>query len=658
MPRCSTVSRRTRFVAPALAACLVLGAAVSAHAEDASAGDAERAGQAERTGQAEQRRQHAFSAAAREFGVPEPVLLAVSFLQSRWDAHAGEPSTGAGYGPMHLTDIAHAGSGAHHDSGTEDPRGDLARPRLHPRAAHDTEPAPPALRTIERAARLTGTDVRTLRTDPAQNIRGGAALLAAYQRELGARGTHPADWYEAVARYSGARQPAAARVFADEVFGTLRAGESRRTDDGQWVRLPASPDLETPEAGRSSTRDDVECPASISCEWIPAPYEKLPDGGFGNHDKANRPDDQKVNHIVIHNTEETWDNTLKLVQDPAYVSWHYTLRSQDGHIAQHVKTKDVGWHAGNWYVNAKSIGLEHEGFARQGTWFTEAMYRTSAKLVRYLADRYDIPLDRAHIIGHDNVPGTTPDTVAGMHWDTGPYWDWEHYFELLGAPLRGNAAAGGGLVTITPDFATNRPAFTGCTAGKPARPCPKRGSSAVVLRTEPRPDAPLLTDIGLHPDGSPSTMDVSDIGSRVSTGQQYALAGRRGDWTAVWYLGQKGWFHNPREAPNAEPAGGFVVTPRPGKRDVPVYGRAYPEPEAYPEGVRPEKIVPLQYRMPAGQRYSVGLRPETEYFSATTFDPSNHVMVRGKMRYLQVQFGHRIAYVNTQDVRVLPAAAP
>lgn len=34
---------------------------------------------------------------------------------------------------------------------------------------------------------------------------------------------------------------------------------------------------------------------------------------------------------------------MKLVQDPTYVSWHYTIRSSDGQIAQHVATKDVAW---------------------------------------------------------------------------------------------------------------------------------------------------------------------------------------------------------------------------------------------------------------------------------------------------------------------------
>ncbi|RZQ64053.1 N-acetylmuramoyl-L-alanine amidase [Amycolatopsis suaedae] len=608
-------------------------------------------------------RQRAFAEAAREFGVPEPVLLGVSYLQSRWDVNGATPSTAAGYGPMHLTDLRTAGSGSHHDEGAEDPRGDDARKPLRPEAPA-APPDVPNLQTLDEAARLTGTDTAALRADPAQNIRGGAALLARYQRDLGGSGSDPAAWYGAVARYSGATDTAAAAAFADEVFATIGTGADRVTDDGMRVRLAPTPVApRRDQLARLGLRDTgtgpVECPSGISCEWIPAPYQQLPDNEYGNHDKANRPRDQKIDYIIIHDTEGYWDGVLKLVQDPTYVSWHYTLRSADGHIAQHVPTKDVAWHAGNWYVNSKSIGLEHEGFAAKGTWYTEAMYRTSAKLVRHLAAKYRIPLDRQHILGHDNVPGTTPPTVKNMHWDPGPYWDWAHYFDLLGAPL-GRAEEppsrpNTGMVTISPDFATNRPTFTGCEQGVPL--CPSRGSTSVILRSEPRPDAPLLADIGLRPDGSPSTMHVSDIGSRVDTGQQYAVAEVRGDWTAVWYLGQKGWFHNPGGA-TAKPARGMVVTPKPGKASVPVYGRAYPEAAAYPPEIKPQDIVPLQYTLPAGQRYAAGLSTGSEYFSATTFDPANHRVIKGKTRYLQVQFGHRVAFVNADDVRVIPSFAP
>jgi hypothetical protein len=346
-----------------------------------------------------------------------------------------------------------------------------------------------------------------------------------------------------------------------------------------------------------------------------------------------------------------------LVQDPAYVSWHYTIRSADGHVAQHVRTKDVAWQAGNWYVNATSVGIEHEGFAAKGSWYTEAMYRSSAKLVRYLAGRFGIPLDRAHIIGHDNVPGTLPATVRGMHWDPGPYWDWDHYFDLLHAPFRSTGTARTGLVTIDPVYAANRPAYTGCTAGSPD-PCPEHGASQLILHTAPDASAPLLLDPGLRPDGGPSTMQLSDHGSRVSAGQTFAVAERRGDWTAVWYLGQKGWFHNPPAAPTAKWATGLVAVPKAGRATIPVYGRAYPEQAAYPAGVPYQPITPLQYTFPAGQRYSVGNIVRGEYYRAVTFDgsgPGDWTVIRGDTWYAQIQFGHRIMYVSLADVHLLPS---
>ncbi|HEU5108945.1 MAG TPA: N-acetylmuramoyl-L-alanine amidase, partial [Micromonosporaceae bacterium] len=124
---------------------------------------------------ADAQRQQAFAAAAAEFGVPETVLLGVSFLQSRWDANAGTPSVSAGFGPMHLTDVTAAPPGTHHDDGAEDARGDEARPALRPQAT-PADLAAPALHTVDRAAELTGVDAGTLRADPTQNIRGGAAL--------------------------------------------------------------------------------------------------------------------------------------------------------------------------------------------------------------------------------------------------------------------------------------------------------------------------------------------------------------------------------------------------------------------------------------------------------------------------------------------------
>ena len=603
--------------------------------------------------------QHAFATAAAEYDVPQSVLLGVSYLQSRWDAHGGAPSVTGGYGPMHLTDARTAlAASEHHSGGAEDPRGDDSRPLARPEAAAPRSgDLPDRLTTLPEAARLTGLSPASLREDPAANVAGGAALLADAQRRLGApRSDDPADWYAAVALFSGADDTSSAQAYADEVYEVIRAGEERVTDAGQQVALAARPGL-APASGTSALRRaglrvssavGTECPKTVSCEWIPAPYEEFGDGDYGNHDLGDRPASQPIRYIVVHDTEGAWEGVLDMVQDPTYVSWQYSLRSTDGHIAQHVKAKDVAWHAGNWYINGGSIGLEHEGFLTDpDTWYTEAMYRSSARLVKYLSKKYDIPLDRQHILGHDTVPGTTTATIPGMHTDPGPYWDWRHYFELLGSPLKATAGKNAGVVTIRPDYSANRPVFTGCE--KAGEPCATHGSSAVRLYSDHSEDSPLIRDIGL---GSAPTTGVNDLSSRVSTGQQYAVADRWGDWTAIWYLGQKAWFENPKKHPAAVPSKGTVVTPREGLDSVPVYGRAYPEKAAYPEGVPAQAVSPLPYTVLKGQKYVTGGKVPGEYYYAVTFDEASHQVVRGEDLYYEIQFGHRVGFVRAADVTV------
>jgi hypothetical protein len=286
------------------------------------------------------------------------------------------------------------------------------------------------------------------------------------------------------------------------------------------------------------------------------------------------------------------------------------------------------------------------------------MYRSSARLVRYLALRHGVPLDRAHILGHDNVPGTSPKSVAGMHDDPGPYWDWAHYFDLMGKPL--TAVKGGGSVMIRPSYDSNRPRFTGCLASKSvpglaaktSQDCPPHGASTVWLHASPSASAPLVTDVGKH-GGKPSSYSVYDHAARASTGQRFAVAERRGDWTAIWYLGQKAWFHNPAANPTAVAAKGSLATPL--KPNTKVYGRAYPEKSAYTAGIASyQPLTPLQYTISPGQTYTVGDTITGSYYAAGAFHPSKHVTTTGKTRYHQIQLGHRVMFVMTKDVRLIP----
>ena len=104
---------------------------------------------------------------------------------------------------------------------------------------------------------------------------------------------------------------------------------------------------------------------------------------------------------------------------------------------------------------------------------------------------------------------------------------------------------------------------------------------------------------------------------------------------------------------------GSYVVPKPGKPSVPVYGRAYPEPSAYPSSIPVQTVVPLQYSIKAGQRYVLtDAHVPTDYYRASTFagtPPDDHVVVHGQDVYYQISFGHRFAYVKASDVDVVTA---
>jgi hypothetical protein len=589
-------------------------------------------------------RQQVFDRAAEVSGVPKKVLLAVSYLESRWEDHDGAVSTSGGYGPMHLT-LRQVDPDQNADVKGESASGTATRAG-----------------TLVQAAKLTGLGVDRLRGDPVANVCGGAAVLASYQphAKSAPHAGQPGEWSRAVALYAGSADETAALRFTRQVFDVLRTGEARTTDDGDRVVLAATPGARVDvaavqEAGLLEPGiDEVECPPTLGCEAIPAPYELYGNTptAYGNYDLADRPNDLAIDTIVIHNTEGTWDRALELVQNPKYLAWHYTLRASDGHVAQHVATRNIGWHAGNWYTNMHSIGLEHEGVAAQGaTWFTESMYRSSAELVRYLAQKYDVPLDRAHIVGHDQVPGHAPARVKLMHWDTGPFWDWEHYMTLLGAPLVPEPGDGS-VVTVAPGFDDNEQTVTGC---EDDGTCEPQGTNFVYLHTAPTMNSPLVKDEGLHTDGSHSTTAVWDIGARAAAGDQLVVSQRVGDWLRVWWLGRVAWLHSPVDDPAVLPADERVVRAA-GDEELPVYGRAYPEASAYPAEIPVQDVVPLQYTIKPGQAYVLADDSvPTDYYYAKTFDDSlagDHTVVRGDDVYYEIWFGHRMAYVRAADVRL------
>src|SRR5205814_96202 len=134
--------------------------------------------------------------------------------------------------------------------------------------------------------------------------------------------------------------------------------------------------------------------------------------------------------------------------------------------------------AGNWDLNQRAIIIEVEGHAATGSADYIWAYQRTAALVRWLAAKYHIPLDRQHIIGHDNVPGPTAGFTAGMHYDPAAFWNWQYFDQLAGISLGAvpSPIVPGTVVTVTPNWFTNQPPVTQCVSGT-CSPQPKQSAN-------------------------------------------------------------------------------------------------------------------------------------------------------------------------------------
>ncbi len=149
-----------------------------------------------------------------------------------------------------------------------------------------------------------------------------------------------------------------------------------------------------------------------------------------------------ISAVAIHDVEGTYAGCISWFQNcSASVSAHYVLRSSDGQVTQMVLESNKAWHIGS--ENPYTIGLEHEGYNNVSTWYTNAMYNSSAALVKDICTDNSINPLRCYygpgcsgsstqclqgactkIKGHQMFPNQT-------HNDPGPYWNWDKYYKLI-----------------------------------------------------------------------------------------------------------------------------------------------------------------------------------------------------------------------------------
>lgn len=117
--------------------------------------------------------------------------------------------------------------------------------------------------------------------------------------------------------------------------------------------------------------------------------------------------------VVIHIGEGTQEVIYRTFLTEEKSS-HYCV-SKAGVIWQFVKEEDTAWGNGivvnptasqvtyrpNVNPNAYSISIEHEGVGTVD--FTDAQYEATAQLVADICTRRKIPIDRVHIIRHNEI---------------------------------------------------------------------------------------------------------------------------------------------------------------------------------------------------------------------------------------------------------------
>ncbi len=149
-----------------------------------------------------------------------------------------------------------------------------------------------------------------------------------------------------------------------------------------------------------------------------------------------------ITAIAIHDVEGSYSGCISWFQNcSASASAHYVIRSSDGQITQMVLEADKAWHIGS--ENPYTLGIEHEGYNNNASWYTNAMYVSSAALVRDMCAGYSInPLRTYYGPG---CSGTTQQCAQGTcvkvkghqmypnqtHNDPGPYWNWAKFYKLI-----------------------------------------------------------------------------------------------------------------------------------------------------------------------------------------------------------------------------------
>lgn len=142
---------------------------------------------------------------------------------------------------------------------------------------------------------------------------------------------------------------------------------------------------------------------STSLPVTTLPVGKAWDGTHGHYDTSR----DSIDTIVIHSIAGTIQGATGVFtnDDPTTTrdtSAHYGI-GLDGRKYQWVSESATAYHAGVYAINKRSIGIEHEDNAQGDQPRPDSLYQSAIELVADICKFYNIPIDRDHIITHNEA---------------------------------------------------------------------------------------------------------------------------------------------------------------------------------------------------------------------------------------------------------------
>ncbi|MEY9864005.1 N-acetyl-anhydromuramyl-L-alanine amidase AmpD [Catenulispora sp. GAS73] len=554
----------------------------------------------------------AFAAASHTYGMPQQVLESVCYLEGRLSSHGGRPSVEGGYGCMNLV---------------KNDRAD----------------------TLDQAAKLTGLSVSALRHDTAANIRGGAAVLRAEAEALSPASKLPASlagWYAPIAAYSHASSRSVAGMYADAAYKLIATGFTGTADDGSQITLApqsVTPDKSTlnsvplaPAALPTGCTQDgnVDYPSAVDCV-VPSSYDCNVASGACTYTGSNRPSSYAIYDVTIHDLEmSALDGVNEFEDANSGLSVHYVVDT-DGTVYQTLREQDIAYHAGNYYYNEHAVGIEHAGVDASGyQWYNATEYLASAKLVAYLANKYGIPLDHAHITAHGTIPAPTVGTSPN-HVDPGKYWLWDYYFGLIhaqGVPYPTGNTPAAGLFRVN---ASSDQAPLGANGAESAG-----NNSFFTLYTGPSTADPVIP-------GAPGA-DSTDETTNVETQMPYYSLASQPDQAGSGMTMYEIWYGENDRLSNSTPS--YYTDAKKAWLAVPA-GSAVPV-HSYVVSLKPTTTngtIKIYGRPTTSSSYVIGTAPSSSLWAApkSVFEDGTQNVWFG------IDYNHREAWVPSSEVTVV-----